>query len=134
MTVRLAISVVAALVLTWLALVALLMVTRPSGVNLREARAFVPDVVRLIHRLARDPALGRGTRLWLWLLLAYLAMPIDLVPDFIPVLGFADDVIVVAVALRAVVRRAGADALDERWTGSESGLAALRQLAGLDRS
>jgi uncharacterized membrane protein YkvA (DUF1232 family) len=47
----------------------------------------------------------------LWLLLAYLALPIDLVPDFIPMLGYADDAIVVAIVLRSVVRRAGADAL-----------------------
>ncbi len=70
----------------------------------------------------------------LWLLLAYLAFPVDLVPDFIPVLGYADDVIVVATALRALVRRVGVEALDQHWTGSEVGLAAIQRMAGLGRA
>ena len=67
----------------------------------------------------------------LWLLLAYLALPIDLVPDFIPMLGYADDAIVVAIVLRSVVRRAGADALTRHWPGTRDGLTALRRLARL---
>jgi uncharacterized membrane protein YkvA (DUF1232 family) len=63
-------------------------------------------------------------------LIAYLLMPIDLVPDFIPVLGYADDAVVVALALRSVVRAAGPEALDRHWSGSEAGLAAVRRLAG----
>ena len=54
----------------------------------------------------------------LWLLLGYLALPIDLVPDFIPVLGYADDAIVVALVLRSVVRRAGPDAIERHWPGT----------------
>lgn len=134
MGVGLVISVLVTLLLTWLVLLALLVVTRPKGVDLREARTFVPELVRLISRLARDPSLGRGTRVRLSLLLAYLAFPFDLVPDFIPVLGYADDVIVVALALRAVVRRVGAEVLDDNWTGSETGLAAVRRLAGVGRT
>ncbi len=129
----LVLSILVTLLLTWLALLVLLVATRPKGVGRREARVLVPDLVRLITRLARDPSLGKGTRVRLSLLLAYLAFPIDLVPDFIPVLGYVDDVIVVAMALRAVVRRAGAEVLDENWTGSEVGLAAVRRLAGLGR-
>jgi hypothetical protein len=67
----------------------------------------------------------------LWLLLGYLAMPIDLVPDFIPVIGYADDAVVVAVALRSVTRRAGEEALERHWPGTPEGLAAIRRLAGI---
>jgi uncharacterized membrane protein YkvA (DUF1232 family) len=67
----------------------------------------------------------------LWLLFAYLAMPIDLVPDFLPVIGYADDAIIVAAALRSVVRRAGPEALREHWPGTEDGLAVLWRVAGL---
>jgi uncharacterized membrane protein YkvA (DUF1232 family) len=58
-------------------------------------------------------------------------MPIDLVPDVIPIIGYADDVVVVAVVLRSVVRRAGADVVRRHWPGSEQGLAVVLRLAGL---
>jgi uncharacterized membrane protein YkvA (DUF1232 family) len=57
------------------------------------------------------------------LLLAYLAIPIDLVPDFVPVLGYADDAIIVSLMLRSVVRRAGAPVLRRHWPGTDDGLA-----------
>ena len=63
--------------------------------------------------------------------MAYLALPIDLVPDFIPVLGYADDAIVVALVLRSVVRGAGPQALKRHWPGTPGRLAAVRRLAGL---
>jgi uncharacterized membrane protein YkvA (DUF1232 family) len=69
--------------------------------------------------------------MWLALLLAYLALPIDLIPDFIPVLGYADDAVIVALVLRSVTRRAGPDALAEHWPGTPDGLAALRRLCRL---
>ena len=67
----------------------------------------------------------------LWLLLGYLAIPIDLVPDFVPVLGYADDAIIVALVLRSVVRRAGAPVIHRHWPGTDDGLAALARLTGL---
>jgi uncharacterized membrane protein YkvA (DUF1232 family) len=70
-------------------------------------------------------------RIRLALLLAYLALPIDLIPDFIPVLGYADDAIIVALVLRSVSRSAGSDALAEHWPGTPEGLAALRRLCRL---
>ena len=82
------------LLLCWLILVAVLWFTRPEDRRLRELLRLLPDVLRLLRRLAGDAALPRGVRIRLWLLLGYLALPIDLVPDFIPVLGYADDAIV----------------------------------------
>ena len=67
------------------------------------------------------------------LLLAYLAFPIDLIPDFIPVLGYADDAIIVAAVLRSVVRRAGIDSVRAHWPGTDDGFAAVARLTGLNR-
>jgi uncharacterized membrane protein YkvA (DUF1232 family) len=119
------------LLLCWLALMAVLWTTRPDELRARELLRLLPDVLRLVRRLAGDGTLPRGVRVRLWLVLAYLAMPIDLVPDFVPVLGHADDAIVVAVVLRSVVRRAGAAAVERHWPGTPEGLAALRRASRL---
>jgi uncharacterized membrane protein YkvA (DUF1232 family) len=118
--------------LLWLLLLAALWLARPDQFSPREALRLLPDAVRLLRRLASDQDLPRGVRIRLWPLLAYLASPIDLVPDFIPNLGYADDAIVVALALRAVTRRAGAEAIETHWPGTAEGLAAARRLARLD--
>lgn len=122
------IGVAAALLLAWVALVVALVVVRPRGGLLREALRLLPDVLRLVRRLAADKTLPRGVRVRLGLLLAYLALPIDLVPDFVPVLGYADDAIIVSVVLRSVVRRAGLDAVRAHWPGTDDGFAALTRL------
>ncbi|MFI1730989.1 YkvA family protein [Streptomyces acidicola] len=124
-------AVIGGLLLFWLLTLAALALVRPRGNPLTEAIRLLPDLLRLIPCLARDQTLPRGVRVRLWLLLAYLAMPIDLVPDFIPVLGYADDAIVVAAVLRSVVRHAGAESLARHWPGTDDGLAAIRRLAGL---
>jgi uncharacterized membrane protein YkvA (DUF1232 family) len=95
----------------------------------------LPDVVRLLSRLARDATLPAGVRVRLWLLLGYLALPFDLVPDFIPVLGYADDAILTALTLRSVVRTAGRAAVVRHWPGSPEGLAVVERLtfAGVSR-
>jgi uncharacterized membrane protein YkvA (DUF1232 family) len=123
----------AGLLALWLILLAALWAARPDPPSVRAALRLLPDVVRLLRGLASDPALPRVVRWRLWLLLAYLALPIDLVPDFIPVLGYADDVIAVALVLRSIVRRAGPAALERHWPGSAEGLSAVRRLAGLGR-
>ncbi|TKG61883.1 YkvA family protein [Prauserella endophytica] len=125
------ISVVATLVLAWLALGIALMVLRPRGGLLREAVRVLPDVLRLVRRLAADTTLPRGVRIRLGLLLAYLAIPIDLVPDFIPVLGYADDAIIATAVLRSMVRRAGLDPVRAHWPGTDDGFTALTRLLGL---
>jgi uncharacterized membrane protein YkvA (DUF1232 family) len=119
------------LLLCWLVLVAVLWTTRPEEMRARELLRLLPDVLRLVRRLAGDGTLPRGVRVRLWLVLAYLAVPIDLVPDFVPVLGYADDAIVVALVLRSVVRRAGAAAVERHWPGTPEGLAAVRRASRL---
>lgn len=123
----------AALLLSWLVLVVALLIVRPRGNLLTEALRMLPDLLRLIPRLARDKSLPRGVRVRLALLVVYLALPIDLIPDFIPVLGYADDAIVVTLVLRGVVRRAGLAAVRAHWPGTDDGFDALARLTGLSR-
>jgi uncharacterized membrane protein YkvA (DUF1232 family) len=127
-------GIIGGLLLVWLVLVVCLWRAvrgTPDHASLREALRLLPDLIRLLRRLAGDPGVPRGVRVRLALLLAYLLMPIDLIPDFIPVLGYADDAIVVTIALRSVTRHAGPAALDRHWPGTPAGLATLRRLAGL---
>ena len=127
-------AVGAGVLLLWAVLLGLLWRARPEDLTVREALRLLPDLVRLVRRLAADRSLPRGVRVRLWLLLAYLLSPVDLVPDVVPVLGYADDVVVVALALRSVVRRAGGDALAGAWPGGPAGLAVVQRLAGLPAS
>ena len=130
MTGRLLLAAAVGLVLLWLLLLGALLVAKPRGTGLKDALRLLPDLLRLLPRLARDRSLPGGVRVRLWLLLGYLALPIDLVPDVIPVLGYADDAILVALVLRTVVRRAGVPALERHWPGTPDGLAALLSLCG----
>ena len=119
------------LLLMWAVLLVLLWRSRPPDLTVREALRLLPDLVRLVRRLAADRALPRGVRVRLWLLVGYLLSPVDLVPDVVPVLGYADDVVVVAVALRSVARAAGVEAITRAWPGGPAGLSVMLRLAGL---
>jgi|SRR5215207_10529413 len=128
------IAVAAGLLLLWLSLVAALWIVQrrtSDEVTLREALRLLPDLVRLLRRLSADAAVPRAVRIGLLALIAYLLLPIDLVPDFVPVLGYADDAVIVALALRWVVRRAGSGMLARHWPGTAEGLRAVHRLAGL---
>jgi uncharacterized membrane protein YkvA (DUF1232 family) len=125
------ISIGAAVLVVWLALLVVLWRSGRGFGGVAEAARLLPDLLRLVSRLARDPSLPRGVRVRLWLLLGYLASPVDVVPDFIPVVGYVDDAVVVALALRSVVRTAGVEPLERHWSGSPDGLAFVRRLAGL---
>jgi uncharacterized membrane protein YkvA (DUF1232 family) len=98
---------------------------------MREALRLLPDLIRLLRHLATDVCVPRGVRIGLLAVIGYLLLPIDLVPDFIPVLGYADDALIVALVLRWVVRRAGRDVLARHWPGTAEGLRAVQRLAGL---
>ena len=98
-----------------------------------EARAlagFVPDCIRMLRRLATHPETTRGQRLALLALVGYLALPIDLIPDFIPVAGVLDDAILVALALRWLIGSRGEAAIREAWPGPESSLRVILGLVG----
>jgi uncharacterized membrane protein YkvA (DUF1232 family) len=121
----------AGMVVTYLVLLAALLVARPKGNLLGVTVRLLPDVLRLLGRLVADSSVPRSARVRLSLLLAYLAIPFDLVPDFVPVLGYADDAIIVSIVLRSVVRRAGAPAVQRHWPGTADGLATLAWLTRL---
>ena len=106
----------------------------PEAVTMREALRLLPDVLRLVKRLAVDQALPRTVRFRLFALVAYLAMPFDLIPDFVALLGYADDALVVALVLRSGVRKAGPGALDPHWPGTAQGLALVQRLVGISAS
>jgi uncharacterized membrane protein YkvA (DUF1232 family) len=124
-------TVLIGLALIYLGLLAVLLVARPKGNLHGEAMRLLPDLLRLQRRLAADSNVPRAARVRIWLLLAYLAFPFDVVPDFIPVLGYADDAIIASLVVRSVVRRAGASTVRRHWPGTDDGLAALAHLTGL---
>ena len=127
------IAVVGGVVLVYAALLVLLALyawRHPETVGFKDALRLLPDLLVLLRRLAADRSLPFGIRARLLLLLVYLASPIDLVPDFLPVIGYADDAIIVALVLRSVIRRAGDAPLARHWPGTPAGLALVRRLAG----
>lgn len=97
---------------------------------MRGVAGFLPDCIVLLKRLLGDPRVHRRHKLLLGALIGYLALPIDLVPDFIPVAGHLDDAVAVALALRVVLRGSGTELLREHWPGPESSLAVVLRLAG----
>jgi uncharacterized membrane protein YkvA (DUF1232 family) len=118
------------LIAVWVVLVGLLWVLRPRDVRLRELVRIVPDLLRLVRGLIADPTVSLGPRLALVGLLIWLLNPIDLIPEFIPVVGPLDDVIVGVIVLRYVRRSVGLEELQRRWPGTAEGFALLSGILG----
>ena len=95
----------------------------------RALATFIPDCIVLVTRLAREPRVPRRRKLLLLALVLYLSLPFDLVPDFIPVAGQLDDVIVVALVLRHFLRAGGEPLIRELWPGPERSLALILRLS-----
>jgi uncharacterized membrane protein YkvA (DUF1232 family) len=106
---------------------ALLLLGRRS--DAREVARFLPDCIVLLKRLLRDDRVPRRAKVVLGLLVLYLAMPLDLIPDFIPVAGQLDDAVLVAVSIAYVARSAGRDVIEELWPGSERALQVVLALS-----
>jgi len=104
----------------------------PDTVGMRDALRLMPDLLQLIRRLADDPTVPRSVRIKLAILLVYLLFPLDLVPDFVPVIGYGDDVIILALVLRSVIHSAGPGLLRRHWPGTPAGLAVIERLAGVN--
>jgi uncharacterized membrane protein YkvA (DUF1232 family) len=130
--VKYVIGIIAAFATLWLILVLALIAARPKGLRLSDAARLMPDLVLLVRDLARDRSIPRRVRARIWILLAWMASPIDAIPDVIPVIGMADDVILTYLVLRSVARVAGNDVLQQHWRGSPEGFAVLEHLLGLD--
>ena len=121
-------TIILGLVAAWLALLIVLWLLRPRDVGARELVRVVPDLLRLTRDLLLDRSAPRGVRFALVVLLAWLVNPIDLIPEFIPVLGPIDDVIVAVLILRYVRRRLGAEELRRRWRGTPEGWTLVERL------
>jgi len=97
----------------------------------RDMTRFIPDCIVLVRRLLGDPRVPRRYKMLLGALVGYLAFPVDLVPDFIPVAGHVDDLLIVVLALRVVLRGSGNELLREHWPGPESSLAIVLRFVGV---
>jgi uncharacterized membrane protein YkvA (DUF1232 family) len=102
---------------------------RAGSTTPRALAGFVPDCVVLMTRLLRDPRVPRRSKVLVAALLPYLALPFDLIPDFIPVVGQLDDAILIVFVLRRVVRQTDAELLRELWPGPESSLQVVLRLS-----
>jgi uncharacterized membrane protein YkvA (DUF1232 family) len=91
---------------------------------------FVPDCIVLFRRLLADPRVPRRKKLLLAALIPYLALPFDLVPDFIPIAGYLDDAIIVAFVLRRVLRGSERELIEQHWPGPPESLRLILRLAG----
>jgi uncharacterized membrane protein YkvA (DUF1232 family) len=130
---QLLLGILAGMLLLYAALIMLLWRAnrgQADPTRMRDVLRLLPDVVRLLRRLCADPEVPRRVRILLVLLIAYLISPIDLIPDFVPVLGYADDAIIVAIALRSVIRHAGYEAITRHWPGTPEGLDVVKRLSG----
>ncbi|MEO6351386.1 MAG: DUF1232 domain-containing protein [Candidatus Limnocylindrales bacterium] len=124
------VAIVVGVVAVWLVLIALFWVLRPKNVPLRELVRLVPDVVRLLRGIVGDRSVGLDVRIVVVLLTLWILSQIDLIPEFIPVLGPFDDVVVAIVALRYIRRRMGAAQLRLRWPGTDEGFTLLSAVIG----
>jgi uncharacterized membrane protein YkvA (DUF1232 family) len=124
-------AVVGAFVAIWLVLVAIIWLHRPSRDLAMPALRALPDIVRLARNLLRDPRTPRSQKIALVVLIVWIVSPIDLLPEFLPGIGPLDDIVVAAVILRWVGRRAGPDRLRELWPGTPDGFALVSRLLRL---
>jgi len=115
------VGLLVAVIGAWLLLVVALWLMRPRDVRVVELVRLVPDVLRLVRNLLTDRTVPGVVRIALVVLLGWLVNPIDLIPEFIPVLGPLDDVVVAIIILRYVRRRLGDDELRLRWPGTPEG-------------
>ena len=99
-----------------------------------DAVLMMPNIIKLIGRLLRDPRVPRRAKITLGLAAAYVASPIDLIPEVIPVIGWADDVLVLMFAIDSLIERAGNEIVEELWDGPGDLLSLVRDVVGLSRN
>lgn len=116
------------------AVVALLLaaiVVAPRDLSVGDLLRVYPDLVRLLAGLSKDRRVAKPVRWRLLVALAYNAQPINLIPDFIPVIGLVDNVLVTAWAIRSAIRRAGPEIVFSHWRGSPATFTLLCRLCRL---
>ena len=99
-----------------------------------DAVLMIPNLVKLVGRLLKDPRVPRRAKVMLGFAAAYVASPIDLIPEFIPVIGWADDLLILIYALDSLIERAGKDVVEEHWDGPGDLLGLIRDVMGMGRN
>ncbi|MEZ5078132.1 MAG: DUF1232 domain-containing protein [Solirubrobacterales bacterium] len=127
-SIALALVAFAVFLVLYVALVLTLYLSGRGG-DARLVARFIPDCVVLFRRLLGDDRVPRWRKLVLLLMLGYLVLPVDLVPDFIPIAGQLDDAILVIVALAWTLRAGGPELIEEHWPGPARGAAVLTKAA-----
>jgi uncharacterized membrane protein YkvA (DUF1232 family) len=127
------IGLATAVAISLAASVVLLLAARPPGLSVAESLRVLPQAFRLSAAVYRDRSLPRSVRRRLRLALIYNLQPINLIPDFVPVIGVADNLAVLVWALRSTVRVAGPEAVERHWTGSPAALEGLYRALRLPR-
>ena len=110
----------------WLAIIIVLLAAGRRA-QAREVATLIPNLLRLFRELLRDARVPWSSKAWLWFAVVWLVSPIDIIPEFIPVLGPLDDALVAALVLRHVVRSVDRSVIAEHWRGE---LTTLDWLAG----
>ena len=124
------VSIVIGIAAVWAALLVVFWIFRPKNVAVRELVRLIPDLLRLLRSIMTDGSAPADVRIVLAGLMVWIVSPIDLIPEFIPVLGPLDDVVVAIVALRYTRRRMGTEDLRARWSGSPNGFELLVRVIG----
>jgi uncharacterized membrane protein YkvA (DUF1232 family) len=112
----------------------------PDGTSLQarklitDAVFMMPNIVKLVARLLKDPRVPRRAKIMLGLAAAYVASPIDFIPEIVPIIGWADDVLIMMFAIDSLIERAGKEVVEELWDGPGDLLALVRDVVGLSRS
>ena len=122
------IAIVVGLLATWILIILLLYLLRPRGVPARELIKVIPDVLRLLRDLIGDKTTPSSVKLVIGSLIVWIVSPIDIIPEFLPVIGPLDDVVVAVLALKFIRRRVGLEEMRRRWRGSPEGFDLLQRL------
>lgn len=111
----------------------------PEGTSIQsrklvaDAARLLPNLVKLVARLIKDPRVPRRAKIALGIAFAYVASPIDIIPEAIPVVGWADDLLLVMLALDSLIERAGRDVVEEHWDGPGDLLSLIREVIAATR-
>jgi uncharacterized membrane protein YkvA (DUF1232 family) len=129
--VQLLIGIGTAIAAVWLLVAIALIRAKRRGANARALLRLVPELARLLTRLARDRMIPLRVRARIYLAIAYNIQPINLIPDFIPVIGLLDNVVITSWAIRSTVKHAGPDTVERHWPGSPEGLTTVNRVLHL---
>lgn len=99
-----------------------------------DAALLIPNILKLVGRLVVDPRVPRRAKITLGMAAAYVMSPVDLIPEMIPVVGWADDILILMFAIDSLIDRAGSEIVDEHWDGPGDLLSLVREVVGLSRS